>query len=60
MKGLATFVFTLVVVVAVLVGFIAFAQHNGPGDSPRDDNNTKTVSTAAAFHADGTRASLRS
>jgi hypothetical protein len=50
MKGLASLVFTVVVVVAVLVGFIAFARHNGPGDSPRDNNNTKTVSTAAAFH----------
>ena len=49
MKGLASLVFTVVVVVAVLVGFIAFAHHNGPADSPRDDNNTKTVSTAAAF-----------
>jgi hypothetical protein len=59
MKGLVSFVFTVVVVVAVLAGFIAFAHHNGPADSPRDDNNTKTVSTAAAFHAGGTGASLR-
>jgi methionine-rich copper-binding protein CopC len=49
MKGLASFVFTVVVVVAVLVGFIAFAHHNGPGDSPRDDNNTKTAPAAFAL-----------
>jgi hypothetical protein len=51
MKSLASFLFTVVVVVAVAVAVITFARHNGPGDSPRDTNNTKTVSTAAAFHA---------
>jgi hypothetical protein len=59
MKGLASFVFTVVVVVAVLVGFIAFAHHNGPGDSPRDSNNTKTVSTASALHVGAAGASVR-
>jgi len=56
MKGLVSFVFTVVVVVAVLVGFIAFAHHNGPADSPRDDNNTKT---ASALHVVGTGASAQ-
>jgi hypothetical protein len=41
------------------VGFIAFAHHNGPGDSPRDSNNTKTVSTASAFHVGAAGASVR-
>lgn len=51
MKRLASYLFTVVVVVAVLIGFIAFARHNGPGDSPRDDNNTKTAAAvSAAFH----------
>ena len=44
------------VVVAVLVGFIAFARHNGPADSPRDSNNTKT---ASALHVGATGASVR-
>jgi hypothetical protein len=56
MKRLVSFVFTVVVVVAVLVGFIAFAHHNGPADSPRDSNNTKT---ASSLHAGGTGASVR-
>ena len=50
MKRLVSFLFTAVVVVAVAVAIFAFAHHNGPGDSPRDDNNTKTAPQAAAFH----------
>jgi cell division protein FtsN len=48
MKRVLSFVLTAVVVIGVLVLFIIFSHHNGPGDSPRDDNNTKT---ASAFHA---------
>jgi hypothetical protein len=50
MKRLVSVLFTVVVVVAVAVAIIAFSRHNGPADSPRDDNNTKTASEAAAFH----------
>jgi hypothetical protein len=38
-----------VVVIGVAVLFIIFAHHNGPGDSPRDDNNTKTAPAAFAL-----------
>jgi hypothetical protein len=51
MKRVLSFVLTAVVVIGVLVLFIIFSHHNGPGDSPRDDNNTKTASAASAFHA---------
>ena len=50
MKRVLSFVLTAVVVIGVLVLFIVFAHHNGPADSPRDDNNTKTASAASACH----------
>jgi hypothetical protein len=37
----------------VVVGFVVFSRHNGPGDSPRDDNNTKTAPAPSAFRAGG-------
>jgi hypothetical protein len=51
MKQVLSFVLTAVVVVGVLVLFVVFSHHNGPADSPRDDNNTKTAPAASAFHA---------
>jgi hypothetical protein len=59
MKRLVSFLFTLIVVVAVLAAVIAFSRHNGPADSPRDNNNTKTVSTASALHSGAPGASVR-
>jgi hypothetical protein len=53
MKALVSSLFTVVVVIAVLIAFIAFSRHNGPADSPRDDNNTKTAPAAAAFPVGG-------
>jgi hypothetical protein len=53
MKSLVSAVFTIVVVVAVIIAFAAFSRHNGPGDSPRDTNNTKTATESAAFHVGG-------
>ena len=49
MKRAISFVITTVVVVGVLVLFIVFSHHSGPGDSPRDDNNAKTTSEASAL-----------
>jgi hypothetical protein len=49
MKRLVSFLLGAVVVIGVLVLFIIFAHHNGPGDSPRDDNNTKTAPAAFAL-----------
>jgi hypothetical protein len=51
MKRLASYLFTAVVVIAVVIGFVVFSRHDGPGESPRDDNNTKTAPAASAFHA---------
>jgi hypothetical protein len=48
MKRLVSFLVSAVVVIGVAVIFIVFAHHNGPADSPRDDNNTKTVPAAIA------------
>jgi hypothetical protein len=48
MKRFVSFLLGAVVVIGVAVLFIVFAHHNGPGDSPRDDNNTKTVPAAIA------------
>jgi hypothetical protein len=59
MKRLASYLFTVVVVIAVVVGFVVFSRHNGPGDSPRDDNNTKTAPAASAFRAGGTSVLVR-
>jgi hypothetical protein len=53
MKRLVSSIFTIVVVIAVLVGFVVFSRHNGPGDSPRDTNNTKPASESAALHVGG-------
>ena len=44
MKRLVSFLIGAVVVIGVLVLFIIFAHPSGPGDSPRDDNNTKSRS----------------
>jgi hypothetical protein len=49
MKRLVSFLLGAVVVIGVAVLFIIFAHHNGPGDSPRDDNNTKTAPAAFAL-----------
>jgi hypothetical protein len=43
MKRIVSFLLGVAVVVGVGVLFFVFADHNGPADSPRDDNNTKTV-----------------
>jgi hypothetical protein len=59
MKRFASYLFTTVVVVAVLIAFFVFARHNGPGDSPRDSNNLKTVSTASALAVAGAGAPVR-
>jgi hypothetical protein len=48
MKRLISFVLGAAVVIGVAVLFVVFAHHNGPGESPRDDNNTKTEPAAAA------------
>ena len=48
MKRLVSSLITAVVVIGVLVLFIVFARHSGPGDSPRDDNNTKSATAASA------------
>jgi hypothetical protein len=53
MKRLVSFLIGAVVVIGVLVLFIVFARHSGPGDSPRDDNNTKTAPQASALHVGG-------
>ena len=53
MKRVISFVITSVVVIGVLVLFIVFSHHSGPGDSPRDDNNTKTAPEASALHVGG-------
>jgi mono/diheme cytochrome c family protein len=47
MKRLVSFLLGVAVVAGVGVVFVIFATHNGPGDSPRDDNNTKTVAGAS-------------
>jgi hypothetical protein len=49
MKRLVSFLVGAAVVIGVLVLFIVFAHHSGPGDSPRDDNNAKT-SESSALH----------
>jgi Flp pilus assembly protein protease CpaA len=59
MKRLVSFVITAVVVIGVLVLVIVFSRHNGPGDSPRDDNNTKTAPAAIAPHVGGSAAFVR-
>jgi hypothetical protein len=59
MKRLVSFLLGAVVVVGVLVLFIVFAHHNGPGDSPRDDNNTKTVPKALSLPGAGAGISAR-
>jgi mono/diheme cytochrome c family protein len=43
MKRIVSFLLGVAVVVGVGVLFFIFAHHGGPGDSPRDDDNTKTV-----------------
>ena len=53
MKRLVSFLVGAIVVIGVLVLFIVFAQHSGPGDSPRDDNNTKTAPEGSALHVGG-------
>ncbi len=59
MKRTVSFVISAVVVIGVLVLFIVFARHNGPGDSPRDDNNTKTAPAAIAPAVGGPAAFVR-
>jgi hypothetical protein len=59
MKRLVSFVLGAVVVIGVLVLFIVFAHHNGPGDSPRDDNNTKTVPAALVLPGGGAGTTAR-
>jgi hypothetical protein len=59
MKRLVSFLFGAVVVIGVLILFIVFAHHSGPGDSPRDDNNTKTVPAAIAVPGAALRVSAR-
>jgi hypothetical protein len=53
MKRLVSFLLGAVVVIGVLVLFIVFAHHNGPGDSPRDSDNAKTVPAAAVLAGGG-------
>jgi hypothetical protein len=43
MKRIVSFLLGVAVVVGVGVLFFIFAHHSGPADSPRDDDNTKTV-----------------
>lgn len=59
MKRIISFVISAVVVIGVLILFITFARHNGPGDSPRDDNNTKTAPAASARYVGGPAAFVR-
>jgi hypothetical protein len=59
MKRLVSFLFGAVIVIGVLVLFIVFAHHSGPGDSPRDDNNTKTAPAAIAVPGGALRVSAR-
>jgi hypothetical protein len=47
MKRVLSFLISAVVVIGVLVLFIVFAHHSGPGDSPRDDNNAKSPESSA-------------
>lgn len=56
MKRLVSFLLGAVVVVGVLVLFIVFAHHSGPGDSPRDDNNAKPVAASESPSTTGTGA----
>jgi hypothetical protein len=49
MKRLLSFILSAVVIIGVFVLFFVFAHHSGPGESPRDDNNTKTAPAAAAL-----------
>jgi hypothetical protein len=53
MKRLASIVFTLVMIAAVAFAVIAFSHHDGPGDSPRDDNNLKTTAEASVPYVGG-------
>jgi hypothetical protein len=53
MKRLASIGFTVVMIIAVAFAVIAFSRHNGPGDSPRDDNNLKTTAEASAPYVGG-------
>ena len=46
MKRLVSFLLGVAVLVGVGALFVIFATHSGPGDSPRDDNNAKTVAEA--------------
>jgi hypothetical protein len=59
MKRLVSALITAVVVIGVLVLFIIFATHSGPGDSPRDSNNTKSPTGAAAGHVGAPSLSVR-
>ena len=54
MKRLVSFLLGVAVVAGVLVLFVIFAHHSGPGDSPRDDDNTKTVASATTGGSDTT------
>jgi hypothetical protein len=60
MKRLVSALITAVVVIGVLVLFIIFATHSGPADSPRDTNNTKSPTAAAAGYVRGPSLSVRS
>jgi hypothetical protein len=59
MKRLVSALITAVVVIGVLVLFIVFATHSGPADSPRDTNNTKTATSAAAGYVGSPSLSVR-
>jgi hypothetical protein len=59
MKRLVSYLLSAVIIIGVLVLVIVFAHHNGPGESPRDDNNTKTEPTAAALPSAGAGTSVR-
>jgi hypothetical protein len=59
MKRLVSALVTAVVVIGVLVLFIVFATHSGPADSPRDTNNTKSPTAAAARHVGDPSLSVR-
>jgi predicted anti-sigma-YlaC factor YlaD len=58
MKRALSFILSAVVIIGVLVLFIVFAHHSGPGESTRDDNNTKTASSAPLVRGGGVRASV--
>jgi hypothetical protein len=59
MKRVASFLVGAVVVIGVLVLFIVFAHHTGPGDSPRDDNNAKPANATTTRYLGETGPSVR-